>query len=217
MPPHVDRETLRRLLTNERLGSYMKAADGDLDGAFDLYEWNIDASSAVLSVSAMVEVVLRNALDAQLDDLAQRKGWSDWLDEVPLDPRGQKDIVTARWRASRGGRRVTHGHVVAELSLGFWRYLLARKYLTSLWIPSLHSAFPGVDGDLATARKTIEAHIEQLHFLRNRAAHHEPIHRRDLVADLVRAETAMGFIAPDAQRWLQDRESVRVVVARKPS
>ncbi|MCG7415770.1 hypothetical protein MHK74_14600 [Microbacterium aurum] len=31
--------------------------------------------------------------------------------------------------------------VIAELSRGFWRYLVESRYLTSLWVPSTHAAF----------------------------------------------------------------------------
>jgi hypothetical protein len=47
----VDYERLRDLLSAERLGSYLSASDGDLEEAFALYEWNIEASAAALSLS----------------------------------------------------------------------------------------------------------------------------------------------------------------------
>ena len=101
------------LLTEERLGSYFQAAQGDRMAAFALYEWNIEASAAAVSLSAMVEVVLRNALDRQLAALGEKKGCSDWLAEAPLDERGRKDVGQARVRASRAGRTATHGHLIA--------------------------------------------------------------------------------------------------------
>jgi len=204
------------LLTEERLGSYFQVAQGDGMAAFALYEWNIEASAAAVSLSAMVEVVLRNALDRQLAALGEKKGWSEWLAEAPLDERGRKDVSQARVRASRAGRTATHGHVVAELNLGFWRFLMSRRYPTSLWIPSLNAAFPGADGDARTIRRVMEAHVEQLNFLRNRAAHHEPIHRRDLLTDLRRATYVAECIHPVAGDWIRSRESLSRIVARRP-
>ena len=75
----MDYERLRDLLSAERLGSYLSASDGDLEEAFALYEWNIEASAAALSLSAMVEVVVRNSLDAQMRNWAASRQNSDWL------------------------------------------------------------------------------------------------------------------------------------------
>ena len=41
-------ETIRDLLTAERLRSYLESCDQDLDRALALYEWNLTASSALL-------------------------------------------------------------------------------------------------------------------------------------------------------------------------
>jgi hypothetical protein len=35
-----------------------------------------------------------------------------------------------------------HGKVVAELTFGFWRYILAGTYQATLWSPALRHAFP---------------------------------------------------------------------------
>ena len=95
----MDYERLRDLLSAERLGSYLWASDGDLEKAFALYEWNIEASAAALSLSAMVEVVVRNSLDAQMRNWAASRQNSDWLRTAPLDGRGRADIMKAKDRA----------------------------------------------------------------------------------------------------------------------
>ncbi len=212
----VDYQRLESLLTEERLGSYFRAADGDRTAAFALYEWNIEASAAAVSLSAMVEVVLRNALDREMAILASKKGWSDWLDTAPLDERGRKDVGQARARARRGRKVATRGHVVAELNLGFWRFLMSRRYLTRLWVPALDKAFPGAEGDARTNQRVLEGHVEQINFLRNRAAHHEPIHRRDLLSDLHRAIYVADCIDPVAGRWIRSRETLSDTLARRP-
>ncbi|NNG34925.1 hypothetical protein [Nakamurella aerolata] len=216
LDPSVDYTLLQDLITTERLSSYFKWAGGDLDRAFELYEWNMEASAAALSVAAMVEVIVRNALDRELTAWAAKRQLGDWLAAVPLDPRGREDIVKARARAARGGRQVKHGHVVAELSLGFWRFLLASKYLTSLWIPALGRAFPFAAGDERTKRRQMESHAQQILYLRNRAAHHEPIHRRDLAADMRRALRLVGAVDATAESWVRSRERLTTVIAERP-
>lgn len=215
-PHRVDYTLLQDLITTERLGSYLKWAGGDLNRAFELYEWNMEASAAALSVAAMVEVIVRNALDRELTAWASARQLGDWLAAVPLDQRGSEDILKARARAARGGRQVHHGRVVAELSLGFWRFLLANKYLTSLWIPALGKAFPFAAGDERTKRRQIESHAQQILYLRNRAAHHEPIHRRDLSADVRSAIRLVAAVDSTAENWLRTRERLTTMIAQRP-
>lgn len=123
-PAHVvpwSYEVLRERLTPDRLGSYLAAASGDLAAAFALYEWNLEASAAVLMTTAMVEVVVRNSLDRELRAWAVRRAAGrSWFSAAPLDAQGRSDLDRARVRATRNGRRVeAHGKVVAELNLGF--------------------------------------------------------------------------------------------------
>ena len=212
----VDYQILLKLLTAERLGSYLDASNGDIDSAFALYEWNIDVAAAALSLTAMVEVILRNAIDKQMRVWAETRGESDWLTNAPLDTQGHSDISKARQRAARGRETVTHGHVVAELNLGFWRFLMSRRYLTSLWIPAIQHAFPDAVGDAPKKQRTLEGHAQQLLYLRNRAAHHEPLHRRDLATDLERSLQLVRAIHPTAGAWVATRQQLEQVLQRRP-
>ena len=215
--PGWDYGDLRDLLTAERLGSYFDACAGDLEAAFHLYEWNMAASAAVMMTTGMVEVVVRNALDSQLRAWAATKHAASWLDAAPLDQRGRADVAKARDRATRFGRvPEVHGKVVAELSLGFWRYLVAQRYLTTLWVPALHRAFPHGDLDVRQRREQVERHLTGLMLVRNRAAHHEPIHRRDLLGDLAAAVEVAQWVHPAAGAWLKARSTLTEVVAGKP-
>ncbi len=205
------------LITRDRLSSYLTAASGDLGRALKLYDWNTRASAAVLATSAMVEVIVRNAIDASLQQWAdQRRAGNDWLDAAPLDAQGVADVVKARERATRRGRDPeVHGKVVAELSFGFWRYLVASRYLTALWIPGAHAAFPNGPADLRVRREQVERRLHNLMIVRNRAAHHEPIHRRDLARDFRDAVTVTGWVHPQGAVWLRARSDLLRVAAER--
>ncbi len=98
----------------------------------------MSASGAAMHTTGMVEVVVRNAMDRVLQEMAEDRGWSSWFDRASLDQRGRADIRKARVRASWfGSQPDVHGKVVAELTLGFWRYLAASRYLAALWTPAL--------------------------------------------------------------------------------
>ena len=212
---HAD---LRRHLTAERLSSYDLAAGGDRRLAFSLYEWNMEAAAVVMTTTGMVEVIVRNAMDQQLRRWTQRRrDGRSWFDEAPLDLRGIADVAQARDRATHRGRRAEiHGKVIAELSLGFWRYLAASRYLTSLWIPALGHAFAGSPRALTERRVAVEQDLFKLHFVRNRAAHHEPIHRRNLLADHDAALRVTGWISPECSAWIADRSAIPRIVLERP-
>lgn len=210
-------EVLRDLLTAERLRSYLAASGGDLSPAMRLYEWNAQASGSVLVTAGMVEVVVRNAMDRQLSTWAAERGHGTWFDAAPLDDRGRRDIAKARERATNFGRSTqAHGKVVAELTLGFWRYLTSQRYLTSLWIPALASAFPGGPRDIAMRRREVDRRLASLLLVRNRAAHHEPIHRRNLTNDWKVAVELAAWVHTDAGAWVSSRSTLNVVMGQRP-
>lgn len=213
-----DYSALSGLLTAERLGSYLSWSGGDLEEAFALYEWNMTASAAVMHTTGMVEVVVRNAMDAALQDLANRRRWASWFDSAPLDQRGRVDVRKARDRATRfGAVPEVHGKVVAELTLGFWRYLAASRYLTALWTPALFEAFPNGPADKRQRQRRVDRHLKDLHLVRNRAAHHEPIHRRDLARDLASAVEIAQWIDPVAGQWVADLSTLAEAISTKPA
>lgn len=206
-------ETLRRILTGERLESYFADTDGSWTSALKLYEWNIRLSGATMAMTGIIEVLVRNALDAQLQRWAAARSKPDWIGIAPLDANGQRDLTKARHRAGPTG---SHGKVIAELTFGFWRYLVRRTYLTSLWIPALHRAFPGLDTDARTSQRLVEDALQRLHFVRNRAAHNEPLHRRSLGDDLVAATNLARWIHPNAAVWFSSQQQVSEVLPRRP-
>lgn len=205
-------------VTAERLGSYVRATSGDIRSAFALYEWNMRAAASIVELSSIVEVVTRNAIDEQLRDWSHaRRGSTSWLDSAPLDHRGKEDIRKARKRATRRGKRPeVHGRVVAEVTLGFWSYLTEAKYLTSLWVPAVHNAFPNGPADLRRRQRDVAFRLQQLNFVRNRAAHHEPIHQRDLAKDSALAIELVGRVSPVAARWVRKVSSQPEVMAQRP-
>lgn len=213
----ADAAVIRALLTPERLRSFTKGCP-DLVDALDLYEWNMRASSSVMELTGMVEVITRNALDHELTAwAAERHPGLDWFGSIPVDTQGRADIAKARARATRNGRRPeVHGRVIAELTLGFWRYLVESRYLTTLWTPALHRAFPHGHRDLLTRQRQVRQHFQQLHFVRNRAAHHEPIHARDLSRDHELAIELLQWVSPEAGTWALRVSDLPAVLAARP-
>jgi len=139
---------IERHLSSARLSTYLTATRGDLDAAVDLYRWNAAVSAALWESIGHAEVVLRNATHDALSARHAAKGrQGQWYDDPAreLDQHARDDVAKAIRRA-KAGASPPAGKVVAELSFGFWRYLLAKRYTALLWPaldqPSRPSAGP---------------------------------------------------------------------------
>ncbi|MFC0531370.1 hypothetical protein [Phytohabitans kaempferiae] len=208
---------LESRLSTERLAPYRAVTGGDVRSALRLYEWNREVGAAFGATLGDLEVVLRNAMHDQLT------AWSNMADGEPrwyLDPGrlltgdALDDIAKARRRATRNGRPEAPGRVVAELSLGFWRYLLAGRYERTLWLPCLRQVFPGLQG--RGMRRDVNDAVRDLHLLRNRIAHHEPIHDRPLKDLHATAMSVADWVCPVSRRWIETRCRVAALLASRP-
>jgi hypothetical protein len=177
------RDELTRLLSRPRLTKYKQAVPGGkLSDALQLYVWNLAISGAFYESLHYFEVGLRNTMDEALTKWATHTlgATNPWYRDpaVPLDSESRKHVRLATKRATDDGKRSElHGGVVAELTFGFWWSLLSDHYNRTLWQPCLQHAF------INARRRRPHDELDHLRELRNRIAHHEPIHGRDLAND----------------------------------
>ena len=207
---------IRPYLSAERLAPYQLATGGDPEKALRLYEWNAQVGAAFLEILGHLEIVLRNALDRQLQIWHDAQGLPGrWYDD-PLgvfDPHRRDDVSTARQRLQRDGKSETPGRIIAELSFGFWRFLLGRHYQNSLWAHALRHAFPGLQPQRrADVYDLVDAHSR----LRNRIAHHEPVHQLDLARHHEDVLRLAGYVDADVQAWIASVSRVGDVLASRP-
>lgn len=201
---------LTRLLNSGRLATYLRACRGNQDEALRLYAWNIEVASAFWGSFNVLEVALRNVIHAELSALAGREDW--WNAQIGLHQFEQdrvSDAIAAAQRAK--GATVVPGHVVAELSFGFWTGLLANRYHQRLWVPALYVAFPRLVGP----RRELHRKQESLRKLRNRIAHHEPIFARNLTADHNRLLDILDAISPVAVEWVKQNTRVPQSISQR--
>ena len=203
---------IAKRLSSERMSSYLVASSGNLSKALELYKWNIALSGALFEAIAIVEVVVRNEIDNNLHSWAKPFG-KDWMDIVPVDDKATTDIARAR---SRNTRDLSHGKVLAELNFGFWRYLVAIRYLHTIWIPIMNDAFPNLKGHPGERREKVERAIERLWFLRNRIGHHEPIFSRNVNRDMTAITSLLDWICVDTSAWASAQRRVQNVVLLRP-
>jgi hypothetical protein len=209
---------LRRLLSPGRFDRYATAA-GSREQAAQLYLWNARISGALHETLGMFEVVLRNALDRQLTAYHQitLSGSGHWYCDPRMPWTSQKlvdRIDRARAQATANGRKPEiHGKVIAELTFGFWRYILAAHYQTTLWAPALRRAFPH---HRSQQRAAVYPLIDRLHSLRNRVAHHEPVHDLNIAARYKELLHVSGWIDPAAAAWIGQTSRIPSVLTTRP-
>ena len=212
-------------ISAKRLRSYLEDCDNDPNRALDLYAWDAQIAAAFLEDLGRLEVVFRNRLDESLTALTASAGGSlPWYDHTSLFPgkhakNALRDIRKAKQRATDNGkRRLIHSELISELNFGFWRYLCSPRFHTTLWVPALCAQFPNhpSGGNAAHVRADVESRMRQLHFLRNRVAHHKPIHRRGLVDDAVVIFELAQWMCHDTHAWMTDLSRISDVLASRP-
>ncbi|GAA5073122.1 hypothetical protein HNP84_009264 [Thermocatellispora tengchongensis] len=199
-------------ISAERFAPYLAASGHCRERALRLYAWNMEISGAILGPLHLLEVTLRNAMHRELTALAGRADW--WHSPaVPLDVTSSEKIDAAKRTIAALHMTPTPGRVIAELSFGFWTTLLSSRhaYEMRLWRPALHQAFPAYRGP----RRPVHSDLYHLRRLRNRIAHHEPIHQRHLAADHSSILRLLGYISPEAATWAARNDRVPEVLARR--
>jgi len=218
-----------------RLAPYLDAAGGGPSSAIRLYHWNIELSAAVYELLHFFEVALRNAMDSrlstwnasQVDGRTGRERGRDWLlDPAPLLVRlvREKDIKEALRRAEISARRrtgprrrapVEHEDILANLSLGTWRYLLPDKDAGRrlLWDQALTHAFPS----WSRAASDLTRAVDGILLLRNRVAHLEPLLNTDSVrAQLTNCRLVLDAIDPAVAQWAMSWQRITRTIDDRP-
>ena len=208
MADAIDDPTIPPLLGADRFQPYV-AVCGSAADAIRLYAWNLEASAALWGGFAILEVCLRNAINARLSSLAGR---GDWWNAASLhlhrDQRQRVNEAVSRATLEQG-TAVTDGHVVAQLTLGFWVSLLTNRYHSSLWVPAVSHAFP----HWALRRGDLHHRLETLRKVRNRLAHHEKVFNRNLLRDHQDVLDVLAAIEPAVRDWVAHDSRLPAVLA----
>lgn len=201
---------VERILSSGRFETFLKSSNGDFEQALRLYVWNIAISSAFWGSFHVLEVSLRNVLQAELVRSFKRDDW--WNSEVRLHMDTKASIDKAVKAAQKKHKeQILPGHVIAEFSFTFWIDLLSNRYHERLWGTTLSGAFLPIQ----VHRKDLHRALEQLRKLRNRIAHHEPIYDRILEDDLKLIKWIIGLADYEIGEWSSERSQVSRLLAER--
>jgi hypothetical protein len=198
--------------------------------ALALYRWNMAIAGAFYQGLHLFEIALSNSMDEQL------RVWN----ATQVDERGHRfdgewckrpsgllnrivggDLAEAEARAKRAlriagkARDVGHDDVVAQTSLGTWRYLLPSRSDPGkglLWQDCIRFAFPNL---VRSVDQLIDA-VESVYRLRNRIAHLEPIFALNLESKRRNMQTVLDDIDVATAKWFTSTSPIPSILAMKP-
>ncbi|HET9637661.1 MAG TPA: hypothetical protein VFP12_00470 [Allosphingosinicella sp.] len=207
-------DQLRPALSDDRVGSYLKAAGFDPDRALALYLWNAQIGEAFHLPLQAVEVSLRNRISSAFAAVFGPDWWRDPDFRRIAGPERIDDIELVVRRLTDKHRVVNTGQIVSGLSFGFWVALLQARYNPKVWSAQLKLAFPHLP--LGKARSDIAYAASRIAFLRNRISHHEPLIRLDLSAFYADAMALLEWVWPLKARWIRPHCRVPPLLRSKP-
>jgi hypothetical protein len=131
----VSLASLKRALSEERLGAYSIAGDRDELDAVARYLWNVHLCCALQPTLHLLEVTFRNNLFVGsrqvVDESTLRfRQVPCWLDANPpllLHNEAEK-VAEAKKALKKARRTLTTGRLVSKLSFGFWVSLCRTPY-----------------------------------------------------------------------------------------
>jgi len=198
----------------------MQAAAGNKRRATELYGWNARISAALLLPMHFAEITGRNVVhDALTEVYGPRWPWNPtFRGSLPSPPRGynarQNLEQTARYQGSTG-------KVITELKFVFWQTMFTASNHVRIWDQRIAQLLPNAGAVAGTSsevalRERIYADLDAIRDVRNRVAHHEPIHARSLDADLQRMLDLIDLRCTATGSWVRNMEDVTSLLPHKP-
>ncbi len=207
------------VISAPRFATYLRASANDVGRALDLYHWNLEVSAAFIVPLQVCEVAVRNGVVEAIEAVhGPNWPWSNgFIRSLPV-PRLAYHYNPQSNLRSVAAREPTTGKVVAELNFAFWEKTLVVGQDTRLWIPHLHTVFPGIPAatPAPAARAAAFSTLQHIRHFRNRIAHHEPIFARALADDYARIREVISWRRPVAADWMDKIERITSLLAARP-
>lgn len=199
-----------------RLAPYRAAAANDAAHAIRIYLWNSRLSKAFLFPLNIAEIVTRNAVHRAL---GYRFGGPGWVVSPPpglLTPESEASRQRSLLRLSRILATPTPDDLVAALTFDFWSNLFRQEY-DQLWSEPglLRAAFPLLPPN--EERRYVQSRVAEINHLRNRIAHHEPIHQLQLRNHFTQILETIGLQDQAIRDWVRKSSTVMITLRTPPA
>lgn len=202
-----------KCISTQRLGNYQN----NYHSTIEIYKWNIELSETLYPILHIVEVSLRNRLHDEIAEVLNDQEWllnrnRALLEKLELHWLQKIDSYILSLRKKQ---KLDEGHLIAELSFGFWTTLLSGSFEHQdfLWPKLKNKVFSNTHG-ITIAQ--IRNRFDQIRRLRNRIFHYEAIwHKQDLARQHDHIIDAIQWIEPSLLDLIQiDR--FKSIYARGP-
>ena len=214
---HEKLQEIPHILSEPRFATYLKQCENEKQRALQLYQWNMEISSAFIIPLHLLEISIRNTAVEAIEHVhGANWPWNNgFIRGLPNPKKG--------YSAQRDLKRVakeqpTTGKVVAELKFIFWEKMFTKSHDKKLWNLHIKELFPFAPSAFSAQNLRSEAHIKirQVRSLRNRIAHHEPIFSRRLETDYEAIHTLVSWRSKIASEWLNDIQKVTPHITSYP-
>ncbi|MEW2019196.1 hypothetical protein CH294_26795 [Rhodococcus sp. 14-2483-1-1] len=225
-------------MPHARMQKYLDAAGHrKVEGALDLYRWNLKASTALWEVICHAEVTLRHAIDISLSERhEQLRREDDWVFYALEVPEGTSEMgscfedlskaygkLKKRVGKGKGGfERVADigaDDVIAAVDFGFWKFMVSGdkeiKFGTRIRRGFDNAPRGKTSNDMAFLRQV----VNPLHTVRNRIAHHEPICFESgnfIKNKFDNAIALIGYFDDNLRDWARDQSALDQILETKP-
>jgi hypothetical protein len=214
-----------KVFSKARMASYRAVAPNEAV-AEKLYYWNIELSAAIYESLMLLEVGMRNAIDAELrmvnqsiPDINAESHSSSWL----LDPNQLiasvvtiGEIEKAKRRVPKSAPEVKHDDILAQMTFSSWRFLIPSNHSSSkllLWNSGLKNAFSMEGYSVEQLRRDLTA----LNVTRNRIAHGEPILNPNLPQNTLRKIFRVSqAVDTDLARFIKSKQRITQLSKQRP-
>lgn len=193
-PEHT---SIIEVISPDRFALYLRWAKGDPDRAIELYTLNMQLCESLYTCTHVLEVTLRNRIHAVMT-AAYNTSWIMRSDLV-LIPNQRDQVTKAIEDLIRQRKHITDGRIIASLTFSFWTLMFNGMY-EDLWHKTLHQIAKKPNGrDIK--RVSFESPLIMMRDLRNRAAHHEPIIKKNLLKHHADILQMIEWLSPAAHDW----------------
>ncbi|VAW42611.1 hypothetical protein MNBD_GAMMA01-1386 [hydrothermal vent metagenome] len=214
---HTQLSNIPKTLSDPRFTTYLQHCDNSKELALQLYQWNLELSSAFIVPLHFLEISIRNAVVEGIESVhAPNWAWNQgYIRSLPNPSKGyspQRDLQEV------AKKQPTIGKVVAELKFVFWEKMFTSRHDGLLWNHHIKNVFPHAPSSMSVSqlRAAIHNDIFTIRKLRNRIAHHEPIFLRDSQGEYNKIHELVSWRDEATSDWMNDIQSVTRLISEKP-
>jgi hypothetical protein len=214
---HEHLSNIPHIISEPRFATYLRYCGNDRTKALNLYQWNLQLSSAFIIPLHILEVSIRNAVVEALEDVhTSTWPWNQgFIISLPDQPSGYSP---RRNLMEVARRQTTMGKVVADLNFVFWEKMFTSRHDSRVWNTHIKSLFPNapIIMTVKQIRACIHDDIREIRELRNRIAHHEPIFSRSVRDDYNNILKIIFWRNKVTSEWMDGFQTVTKLIAENP-